>query len=156
MTLGEALTNRADRQKRIAQFASRLQASGVVQEGDAPPEDPAQLLAELGELTSELERLITAINLTNAASRLPDGRTLTAALAERDVLALRQSVLRQAVDSVTQTQARYSRSEIRLARQFDVAAVRREIDDLARRRRELDTAIQEFNWTTQLIEDASR
>jgi hypothetical protein len=68
MTLGEALTNRADLQKRIAQLASRLQASGVVQEGDAPPEDPAQLLAELGELTSELERLITAINLTNAAS----------------------------------------------------------------------------------------
>jgi hypothetical protein len=156
MTLGEALTNRADLQKRIAQLASRLQASGVVQEGDAPPEDPAQLLAELGELTSELERLITAINLTNAASLLADGRPLTAALAERDVLALRQSVLRQAVDSVTQTQARYSRSEIRLARQFDVAAVRREIDDLARRRRELDTAIQEFNWTTQLIEDASR
>ena len=156
MTLGEALTNRADLQKRVAQLASRLQASGVVQEGDSPPEDPAQLLAELAELTSELERLITAINLTNAASRLPDGRPLTAALAERDVLALRQSVLRQAVDSVTQTQARYSRSEIRLTRQFDVAAVRREIDDLARRRRELDTAIQEFNWTTQLIEDASR
>jgi hypothetical protein len=38
MTLGEALTNRADLQKRIAQLASRLQASGVVQEGDAPPE----------------------------------------------------------------------------------------------------------------------
>jgi hypothetical protein len=105
MTLGEALTNRADLQKRIAQLASRLQASGVVQEGDAPPEDPAELLAEPGELTSELERLITAIDLTNAASRLPDGRPLTAALAERDVLALRQSVLRQAVDSVTQTQA---------------------------------------------------
>ena len=156
MTLGEALTKRADVQKRIAQLTSRLQASGVVQEGDTPPEDPKQLLVELGELTTELEGLITAINLTNARSRLPDGRTLTAALAQRDVLALRQSVLRSTVDAVTQTQARYSRSEIRLTRQFDVSAVRREIDDLARRRRELDTAIQEFNWTTQLIDDASR
>jgi hypothetical protein len=47
MRLGEALTNRADLQKRIAQLGARLQASGVVQEGDVPPEDPAALLAEL-------------------------------------------------------------------------------------------------------------
>lgn len=107
-------------------------------------------------MAGELERLITAINLTNAASRLEDGRSLTAALAERDVLALRQSVLRTAADAVTQTQARYSRSEIRLERRLDVGAVRREIDDLARRRRELDTAIHEHNWTTELIQDASR
>jgi hypothetical protein len=39
---------------------------------------------------------------------------------------------------------------------LDVGAVRREIDGLARRQRELDTAIQEHNWTTDLIEDASR
>jgi hypothetical protein len=37
MTLGEALTNRADLQKRIAQLASRLQASGVVQEATPRP-----------------------------------------------------------------------------------------------------------------------
>src|SRR5690349_21118346 len=68
MKLGEALTIRADLQKRIAQLGSRLQASGVVQEGDTPPEDPAALLAELETLTDELERLIARINLTNAQS----------------------------------------------------------------------------------------
>ena len=154
--LGEALTIRADIQKRIAQLTGRIQASAVVQEGDAPPEDPARLLAELLQMSSELERLITAVNLTNAASRLPDGQTITAALATRDVLALRQGVLRSAAEAVTQAQARYSRSEIRLTRQLDVAALRQEIDDLARQRREVDTAIQEHNWTTELIEDASR
>ena len=156
MRLGEALTKRADLQKRIAQLTGRIQASAVVQEGDAPPEDPSALLGQLAEMAAELERLITAINLTNAASRLPDGRTITEALAQRDVLALRQAVLRSAADSVAQASARYSRSEIRLARQIDVAAMRREIDDLARQIRELDTTIQEHNWTTELLQDASR
>ena len=156
MRIGEALSRRADLQKRIAQIGSRLQASAVVQEGDSPPEDPSRLLAELDELTAELETLITAINLTNAASRLDSGRTVTGALARRDVLTTRQSVLRAAVEAGAETQARYSRSEIRLTRLIDVAALRKQIDDLARERRELDTEIQEYNWTADLIEDASR
>jgi hypothetical protein len=156
MRLGEALARRADLQKRIAQLTGRLQASAVVQEGDVPPEDPGALLRDLGEMSAELERLIAAINLTNATSRVGDGRTITELLAERDVLALRQGVLRSAADAVAQASARYSRSEIRLTRQIDVGAVRREIDDLARQLRELDTAIQEHNWTTDLREDGSR
>lgn len=156
MKVGEALTLRADVQKRIAQLTGRLQMSAVVQEGDTPPEDPARLLAELVEMSAELERLITAINLTNATSALASGQTVTAALAKRDVLAIRQGVLRSAAEAVAQAQARYSQSEIRLIRQMDVGAVRREIDDLAKERRELDIAIQEHNWTTDLVDSASR
>lgn len=65
-------------------------------------------------------------------------------------------MLRSAADAVAQASARYSRSEIRLTRQIDVAAVRREIDDLPRQLQELDTVIQEHNRTTELLEDASR
>jgi len=83
-------------------------------------------------------------------------QSLTAALAKRDALAMRQSVLRTAVEAVAQAQARYSRSEIRMTRQLDVAALRKQIDDLARQRRELDIAIQEHNWTAELTQDASR
>lgn len=43
-----------------------------------------------------------------------------------------------------------------MTRQIDVVAVRKEIDDLARERRELDIAIQEHNWTADLTQDASR
>jgi hypothetical protein len=153
MKLGEALSRRADLQARLAQLTGRLRASAVVQEGDKPPEDPERLLAELDALSAELEALIAAINLTNAASSLTDGRTVTAALARRDVLARRQSVLRSAADAVTEAQARYSRSEIRLIRQLDVARLHKSADDIARERRELDTAIQEHNWTTDLIEE---
>lgn len=150
MRIGEALTRRAELQRRAAQLGERLQASAVVQEGDTPPEDPQALLGELDEVASELERLIAAINTTNAASRLPDGRTVTEALAHRDVLALRIGVLRHATAALAQAQARYSRSEIRLVRQLDAAALRSDIDALSRERRELDTQIQEHNWTTDL------
>jgi hypothetical protein len=150
MRIGEALTRRAELQRRAAQLGERLRASAVVQEGDKPPEDPQALLGELDEIASELQRLIGAINATNAASRLPDGRTVTEALAHRDVLALRIGVLRTAAEALAEAQARYSRSEIRLVRQLDAAALRSDIDALARERRELDTQIQEHNWTTDL------
>ena len=46
MKLAEALQLRADLQKRMEQLASRLYDNATVQEGDAPAEDPAALLAE--------------------------------------------------------------------------------------------------------------
>ncbi len=149
MKLGEALNERSELQARLSRLRDRLMASAVAQEGDEPPESPAELLAELERLASELERLIAAINRTNARSELPSGETLTAALA---VLGLRQGVLRAAVDATRQSEARYSRSELRLVRTIDVAALRRQIDELAKEQRELDTAIQHHNWTADLIE----
>jgi hypothetical protein len=42
-----------------------------------------------------------------------------------------------------------------MVRTFDVAAVRRRIDELARDQRTLDVEIQAANWTVDLIEDRS-
>src|SRR5918996_4977631 len=98
MKLGEALTLRSDLQTRIAQLRDRLKEAAIVQEGERPPEDPKTLLAELTRLAGELEQLIVRINRTNLATGLSDGRTLTDALARRDVLTLRQSILRQVAE----------------------------------------------------------
>ena len=152
MKLGEALTLRSQLQTRIQQLRGRLAASALVQEGEQPPEDPAALLAEFDQLATELERLVTRINHTNVATQLPDGTTLTDALARRDALALRQTVLRQVADVAGQRQQRYGRAEIRTLATVDVAALRRQADDLARERRELDVKIQETNWSTDLLE----
>ena len=100
MLLGDALNRRADLKARIHQIATRLPPTAVTQEGEGPPEDPETLLRELDEMSAELERLVAAINETNAQTRLPDGRSLTAALAERDVLTLRHSVLRSAAETI--------------------------------------------------------
>jgi hypothetical protein len=130
----------------------RLKASALVQEGESPPEDPTALLAEFESMAGELESLIARINRTNLATQLPSGGTLTDALARRDILALRQTLLRQVADAAGERQQRYGLAEIRILPTVDVGELRRRADELARERRELDTAIQETNWTTELEE----
>lgn len=153
MTIGEALNRRSDLQKRIAQLQERLRASVLVQEGDEPPERAEDLLAELHSLCDELERLIAQINQTNSATKLSTEETVTDALARRDVLGLRQGALRSAVRAATSDGLlRYSRSEVRMVRQIRVSEIQSQVDALAKEQRELDTLLQESNWTTPLIE----
>jgi hypothetical protein len=152
MKLGEALTLRSLLLTRIAQIRERLKASALVQEGEAPPEDPNALLREFESMAQELQDLIGSINRTNLSTQLASGETLTAALARRDVLALRQAVVRQVADVAGERQQRYGHAEIRTLPTVDVGALRRQADELARERRELDTSIQETNWTTELAD----
>jgi hypothetical protein len=149
--VGEALTHRSQLQTRFQLLLERLKASAVVQEGGKPPEDPKDLLTELDGVAHELESLIARINKTNLATTLPDGQSLTDALARRDRLARLQSALHQVAEAASAGQARYSKSEIRLLRVVDVGALRRRADDLAKERRELDAKIQEANWQTDLV-----
>jgi type II secretory ATPase GspE/PulE/Tfp pilus assembly ATPase PilB-like protein len=151
--LGEVLARRAELQRRLGEVRDRLRAIALVQEGDKPAEDPEPLLSELDQIAAELERLIAAINRTNSAAQLESGQTLTEALARRDVLDALHGALKSVADATVQQQARYSRSEIRIVRTFDVAAVRTRVDELARERRELDVEIQAANWTVELDED---
>jgi hypothetical protein len=152
MKLAEALVLRADLQKRLAQLRVRLKRSALIQEGERPPEDPNLLLGEVSELLSQLRLLIVRINRTNMQTALPDGTLLTEALAERDVLDLQHSLLSDLVNTATERFERYGRSEIRRLATVDAAALHRQLDDIARRRRELDTAIQATNWSTELQE----
>ena len=152
MKLGEALARRADAQKRIAELRTRLGLNALVQEGDQPREQPDELLAELEERAVELEALMTRINRTNLATRMPDGATLTEALARREMLGVRHGVLSQLVAAALPRGPRYSRSEIRFVATFDVRGVQKRADDVARRLRELDTLIQEVNWATDLVD----
>lgn len=156
MIVGEALNRRADLQRRIAQLQERLRTNVVAQEGEAPAEDPAALIEELEAACDALGGLIGRINHTNAESRLATGETVTEALARRDVLGWRQDGLRAAVKAAAndgqQGIFRYSRSEIRMVRQVSVRELQARIDELARRRRELDSELQAHNWTTHLLE----
>jgi hypothetical protein len=152
--LGEALARRAELQARLGEVRDRLRITALAQEGDRPAEDPQPLLTELDAIAVELEKLISDINRTNAVTEMSSGQTLTEALARRDVLGLLHGALKAVADSTAQQQARYSRSEIRLVRTFDVAAVRSRVDALARDRRQLDVEIQNANWTVDLQEDS--
>jgi hypothetical protein len=151
MKLAEALVLRADTQKRVEQLRERLTLSVVVQEGEQPPEDPQALLTEIERLLNQLNDLIARINRTNIQTTLENGINLTEALAQRDVLRMHYCILKSAADIASQRQNRYSYSEIRQVAMVDVAALRQRTDDLARQHRELDTAIQGINWTTELV-----
>jgi hypothetical protein len=150
MKLAEALIRRGDVQKRLAEFQDRLKRSAWVQEGENPHEDPMKLRAEVASLVKQLQALINQINQANSAVRLASGMTLTEALALRDALTLHQNILRSVADAASERVDRYGRAEIRRLPTIDVAQLRDEIDALAKERREIDTAIQEVNWATEL------
>jgi hypothetical protein len=81
------------------------------------------------------------------------GRTLTDALARRDVLRLRHGVISSAADAAAgegQRGFRQLRSELNPA--LPVADLRRQADDLARQLREVDTLIQRTNWEADLLD----
>lgn len=151
MKLAEALILRADHQTRIFQLRQRLSRSARVQEGEQPPENPQELIAELETLSAGLTQLIQRINRTNSVTNLGD-RLLSDALADRDVLRLKRETYEGVIDAATVRTDRYMRSELRLVSTINVADVQRQIDRLSRDYRELDAQIQAANWATDLIE----
>ena len=151
MKLAEALVIRADTQKRLEQVKARLLRNAKVQEGEAPAEDPQALLAEADAMAAEWARLVRQINLTNAQATVA-GRTMTQALADRDVLKWRHQVHRELAAAATVTQAVATRSEIRFRSAISVGAVQAAADAIAKELRELDARIQEANWTIELRE----
>lgn len=151
MKLAEGLILRADLQTRVQQLRERLVQSAVVQEGDTPPEEPSALLADLENTIGELQALIARINATNSTARLEDGRTVTEALAERDVLRLKRSVLESLVQAAAISRSRYSQSEVRFVPMVDVGDLQKQIDALSRRQRDLDMTLQSANWNIDLV-----
>ena len=152
MKLAEALILRADCRKRFEQLNARILRSAKAQEGDEPAENPAELLAELEGVSGEFAALVKRINKTNAATPFREGLTLADALAERDALALRRGVYSGLAQAAAVTQDRYSRSEVKFKSTVNVAEIQKRADDLAKSYRELDSRIQELNWTAELAE----
>jgi hypothetical protein len=154
--LAEALALRADATRRVEQLRTRIVANARFQEGEEPAEDAQSLLAEAGAVLDELEGLIRRINRTNAATRIGPEGTITDALARRDVLRARHSVVTAAADAaVGRSQAgmgRQLRSELKMLAALPVAQLRAQADDLARQIRELDVRIQQSNWEFDLME----
>jgi hypothetical protein len=154
--LAEALALRADATRRVEQLRTRIVANARFQEGEEPAEDAQALLAEAGAVLDELEDLIRRINRTNAATRIGPEGTITDALARRDVLRTRHSVVTAAADAaVGRSQAgmgRQLRSELKMLAALPVAQLRAQADDLARQIRELDVRIQQSNWEFDLME----
>jgi hypothetical protein len=155
MRLAEALALRADVARRVEQLRSRIVGNARYQEGEEPAEDAAALLTEVGDALDELESLIRRINRTNAVTPLGEG-TLTDAIARRDTLRLRHSVLTSAADAAAGNGrpgvSRQLRSELAFVAALPVAGLRGQADQVARQLRELDMGIQRVNWEAELLD----
>lgn len=151
MKLAEALLLRADLQKKLASLQARVTKYAIVQEGEQPAEDPADLLRQIESISGQLRDLIFGINKTNLAHTLRTGQTITEALATRDVLIQRHAILNAVIDACTRPPDRYGVAEIRWVTTVKPAALQQQADDLARQVRELNAAIQEAGWQVELV-----
>lgn len=152
MKLAEALSRRADLQKRISQLRERLKESSKVQEGDEPTENCDNLLVELDENLAQLKILIDRINYTNMRTTDAGGSTIAELISQKDVANIKVSILRDVVEHATTTQERYGRNEIKYVKTIDVAALRQKTGELSQELRELDMKIQSLNWTVEVID----
>ncbi len=150
MKLAEALLLRGDVQKKLASLRERIVRNGLVQEGNKPHEDPKELLKEASGVIDELEKLVLSINIANLKHKLPDGRTLTEAIAHRDNLIQQHALLQAAIGATQKEPDRYSVREIKWVATVEVAKLQRQSADLARKIRELNAKIQETNWSIDL------
>ena len=147
MKLAEALQERADLNRQIEQLRSRLSHNAIVQEGEAPAEDPGDLLAQLDRATARLEELMASINLANSRTVVND-KTLTQIIARKDCLRL--EAYRELAETASQTARRATRSEIRILSTVDVKTIQAQLDTMAKELRLLDNELQQTNWTTEL------
>ena len=148
MKLAEALSIRADLQRKVSQLKGRLKDSAKVQEGDKPAENTDDLFKELDSCLVKMEDLIYRINFTNIRT-VHNGETLTQMIARKDVLNLRLSVMRDVMKNTLETD-RYGRNEIKYVRTVDVTELHKRIDTYAKQLRELDLKLHKLNWTTDL------
>lgn len=150
MKLAEALQERADLNRKIAQLRERLENNAIVQEGEQTAEDPAQLLRELDAAVARLEELMARINRTN--TQTCDGaRSITDLIARKDALRLQTEAYRDVIASASQIARRAMRTEIKILSAVDVRALQSRADELSRELREVDNRIQQLNWQTELL-----
>jgi HAMP domain-containing protein len=146
MKLAEAIILRSDMNIRLSRLRERVEANAKVQEGDSPHEPPADLLRQAMALASEIEKIAVRVNRANSSATLPDGRTITQALAERDRLDLQHKTLISVIAATKPETDRYSSREIRWVATLPVAELEARAEEIARQRRELNMQIQAANW----------
>ena len=151
MKLAEALQERADLNRSIEELKNRLSRNALVQEGEAPAEDPEKLRRELDASLARLAYLITRINLMNCRT-VVDGQTLTELIAKKDTLFLKLHTYRDVVYAGSQTVHRARNTEIKVKPAISVSEWQAEVDRMAKELRRLDNKLQESNWKTELIE----
>lgn len=151
MKLAEALLKRSELQTDVQRLRQRIMNNAMVQDGEEPAENPAQLLPVYESTMKELADLVRSINHTNAVTAFEGDETIADALARRSILLEKQKMYQELYDKLQIRPDRYSASEIRFVRCMDPAVVQKDIDKVCQEYRQLDTKLQALNWTVDLL-----
>lgn len=149
MKLANALAERVHLQLRLSEIEKRLNNNAKVQAGEAPAENPEDLLTEMDGILSDLEDIITKINLANSRIQA-DGVTMTALLSKRDCLKRRLGIMRNFLNTASERVNRYSKSEVIIKSTVSVPELQKKVDAYSKELRLVDEKIQELNWTTEI------
>ena len=150
MTLAEALMERAELKAKISAVSDRIEDNILVQDNEAPGEDPKELLPELSSLIQRLRILISQINKTNCKT-LIEGESLTDLIAKRDCLMLEISSYKDFTETSRRSTDRARGSEIKIRPCIEVKELQKKLDYLSKELRELEVKIQKAHWNTDLI-----
>lgn len=150
MKLAEALSLRADLQKKVFDLKERINNSAKIQEGDSPSENTEDLFQQLDTTLIQLEEMIFRINRTNM-NAMSDGESLTQMMARKDVLLSRVKTLQEILNHCSSGNERYSRNEIKYVYTINIAQLRKDLEEHSKALRLLDLKIQGLNWTIELI-----
>ncbi len=150
--LAEALAERKSIKDKIQTLSQRYQHAVVVQEGDVPPESPAELWNALVSAMDQWRDLVVRINRTNMTARLPSGITLMEALADRDRLKHLHMMATESANVAGGQRERFGRQEIRYVATTDVAELRQAADRIFDQHRRLDIEIQGVGWHVDLAD----
>ncbi len=163
MKIGEALNRRKYLMNHIPQIVSQLQKCITVEkdavlnkaEATAP-----ELYAALFSESEELRSLIVRINLTNNITVLPggkDGMTVMVAISMREYLkGMHDRLVALSAHVRPRTEKdRYGTSTEKtvyvVAEGIHPANIKEQINNTARDWRAIDTALQQANWTVDLV-----
>jgi len=152
MKLADALLLRSDMNKKSASLSERIKGNCRVQDGDEPGEDPQKLMVEAFRIMQEHEALVCRINRTNLAVKLGGGKTMMESIAERDRLNAQHNLIKEAASACRLENNYYSNSEIKWKPVLKVDGLEKQADDLSKKIRELNSAIQEANWSNELLD----
>lgn len=158
MKIAEALAERGDLEKKLKAVTTRARSAARYLEGEESPEDAAELLDDALDLITRRAELVFQINMTNARTEISVGgemMSLTEALAHRARLSEEVSLLHSIADEASPGRDPYSRgrrrTELPEKTDLPVRELRTRADRLSKQHRELDTLIQQANWSTDLV-----
>ncbi|MFN0224272.1 DIP1984 family protein [Paenibacillus sp. KR2-11] len=151
MKLAEALTLRDDCLKRIEQLKVELARSTQVPEGETPGGKPGKLLGELTQTLDRLESLITGIHGTDAGAAYRRDASLAAVLAEREILAMRRTVVQSVIDAARAEQDPGAASGAQFVPAAGIAELQKQADGYAVAYRELDKRARELNRPAEAV-----